>query len=237
MIRLQKFLSMNGVCSRRKGEEYIKSGIVAVNGNIVTKLGIKVDSINDSITVNGLPVKNSTKFLYIALNKPVGYITTCRRNQQSEKIVIDLIDCNQRIYPVGRLDKNSQGLLLLTNDGKIHHGLSHPSFDHEKEYKVTVEKNISDSSLSHMANGIIIDGAKTRKAIVQRLSSRIFIIILKEGRNRQIRKMIQKVNNRVILLERIRFSNILLGNLKEGDWRYLDVLEKKQLLKKIKCIM
>lgn len=229
MIRLQKFLSTAGVCSRRKGEEHIKNGLVTVNGKVITELGTKIDSDSDVITLNGVLVKKSNEFLYIALNKPVGYITTC--SQPGEKIVLDLVDCGRRVFPVGRLDKDSKGLLLLTSDGRIHHGLSHPSFDHEKEYEVTVKKNISDKSLSRMAKGVVIDGSITRPAVVKRLSSKVFRIILKEGRNRQIRKMIQKMNNRVAVLKRIRFSDILLGNLKEGSWRYLTEVEKEKLLK------
>ncbi len=228
-VRLQKFLSMAGVCSRRKGEEYIKKGLVKVNGSVVTELGTKIDPEKDRVEFQGRCIEAKEELLYIALNKPEGYVTTC--DQPGEKIVLDLIDIPERVYPVGRLDKDSCGLLLLTNDGRIHHRLSHPSFDHEKEYDVTVEKNISDAALKQMAKGLPIMGTKTRPAQIKRISSKRFLIVLKEGKNRQIRRMVEKMGNRVTSLKRIRISNIRLGKLAKGAWRYLSEKEKKSLLK------
>jgi 23S rRNA pseudouridine2605 synthase/23S rRNA pseudouridine2604 synthase len=166
--------------------------------------------------------------VYIALNKPKGYVTSCE--QKKEKLVVDLIDISERIYPIGRLDKDSTGLLLLTNDGEIHHRLLHPSFDHEKEYDVTVAKSISDHALKTMTNGMVIMGKKTRPAIIRRLSKKRFRIKLKEGRNRQIRRMVGKTGNHVVRLNRISFANIRLGDLAEGGWRHLSEKEKRQLL-------
>ena len=137
-MRLQKFLSRAGICSRRKGEEYIKAGWVKVNGEVVTELGIKVDPERDAVEVDKDAIRSDSKPTYIALNKPRGYVSSC--HQQNEKIVLDLLDISERVYPIGRLDKDSTGLLLLTNDGRLHHRLSHPSFNHEKEYEVTVAK-------------------------------------------------------------------------------------------------
>ena len=134
-MRLQKYLSSAGFCSRRKGEEYIRDGRVKVNGVTVTELGSKVDPQNDRVEVDQKLVQTDQKKIYIALNKPREYVTSC--DHPGEKIVLDLVDIPERIYPVGRLDKDSTGLLLLTNDGRLHHRLSHPSFDHEKEYEVT----------------------------------------------------------------------------------------------------
>lgn len=228
-VRLQKFLSMAGVCSRRKGEEYIKKGLVKVNGSVVTELGTKIDPEKDRVEFQGRCIEAKEELLYIALNKPEGYVTTC--DQAGEKIVLDLVDIPERVYPVGRLDKDSTGLLLLTNDGRIHHRLSHPSFDHEKEYDVTVEKNISDAALKQMAKGLPIMGTKTRPAQIKRISSKRFLIVLKEGKNRQIRRMVEKMGNEVTGLKRIRISNIRLGNLAKGAWRYLSEKEKKSLLK------
>jgi len=219
-IRLQKFLSMAGICSRRKGEEYIKQGLVKVNGSVVTELGTKIDPEKDRVEFQGRSIVAKEESLYIALNKPEGYVTTC--DQAGKKIVLDLIDIPERVYPVGRLDKDSTGLLLLTNDG---------SFDHEKEYDVTVEKYISDAALNQMAKGLPIMGTKTRPAQIKRISSKRFLIVLKEGKNRQIRRMVQKVGNRVSGLKRIRISNIRLGKLAKGAWRYLSEKEKKGLLK------
>ncbi len=228
LMRLQKFLSAAGVCSRRHGEVYIQEGRVRVNGQVVKVLGTQVDPDKDRIIVDGRPVTIQTQHIYIAMNKPKGYVTSC--SHAGELVVMDLIDLPLRLYPVGRLDKDSTGLLLLTNDGRLHHRLSHPSFDHEKEYEVTVERPILDNTLDHLATGIPLMGTKTRPARVQRLSGRRFRIVLQEGRNRQIRRMVRKVGHQVMRLKRIRVANIRLGNMPAGAWRYLTTREKKTLL-------
>ena len=231
LLRLQKFLSAAGYCSRRQGEVYIQEGKVCVNGHVVTELGTKVDPKKDTIKINGqlLTVKQTP--IYIALNKPRSYVTTCK--QKNEKIVVDLVDIPARIFPVGRLDKDSTGLLLMTNDGNLHHHLLHPSFDHEKEYVVSVANPVPDSALIKMEKGVTILGERTRPAIVKRLSSRRFLIQLKEGKNRQIRRMVNKTGNRVTALKRIRVANIELGDLAEGSWRHLTEKEIEQLLKSV----
>ena len=226
-MRLQKFLSQAGVCSRRKGEEYIKAGLVRVNNTVVTELGTKIDPVSDRVEFKGKVVTPENNFVYIALNKPKGYVTSC--SQPGEKIVIDLIDIPQRIYPIGRLDKDSTGLLILTNDGNLHHRLLHPSFDHEKEYDVTVSSPITDGALQNIAGGMPMMGTKTRPAEIIRLSPRRFRIVLKEGKNRQIRRMVRKVGNHVTQLKRLRISNIELDRLKKGTWRYLTEKEIKAL--------
>jgi len=229
-MRLQKFLSAAGICSRRKGEEYIKAGRVAVNNRIVVELGTKVDPAADLVQVDGNPVQSSSQpLLYIALNKPPDYVTSC--SHPGEKIVLDLVDIPRRVYPIGRLDKDSTGLLLLTNDGRLHHKLSHPSFDHEKEYDVTVAKPISDGALRKMAQGLPLMEARTRPARVQRISARRFRMVLQEGKNRQVRRMVRKVGNQVTGLMRIRVANIKLGRLAPGAWRHLNDQEKQELLK------
>lgn len=230
-MRLQKYLSEAGVCSRRKGEEYIKAGLVRVNSRIVTELGTKVDPEKDCVEFDGKIIALTSEPIYIALNKPKGYVTSC--SHPGEKIVLDLIDIPQRIYPIGRLDKDSTGLLILTNDGTLHHRLSHPSFDHEKEYDVTVSRPITDGSLRNIAKGLPMMGTKTRPTEIQRISSRRFRIVLKEGRNRQIRRMVRKVGNHVIRLKRIRISKIKLGSLAEGNWRNLAEKEKTELLTRL----
>jgi len=225
LIRLQKFLSVAGICSRRKGEEHIISGNVRVNGKVVKELGTKVDPGIDQVEFKGKIVQVRQKMVYIALNKPRGYVSSC--NQKQEKIVLDLIDLKERIYPVGRLDKDSTGLLLLTNDGAVHQKLSHPSYDHEKEYDVTVARPIQDRELMRMSDGLTILGSKTRAAVITRISAKRFLIVLQEGRNRQIRRMVEKVGNRVTRLKRIRISDIKLSSLREGTWRYLTEKEKR----------
>jgi 23S rRNA pseudouridine2605 synthase/23S rRNA pseudouridine2604 synthase len=228
-MRLQKFLSRAGICSRRKGEEYIKAGWVKVNGKIVTELGVKVDPERDAVEVDSDAIRSASPPTYIALNKPSGYVSSC--HQQNEKIVLDLLDISERVYPIGRLDKDSTGLLLLTNDGRLHHQLSHPSFNHEKEYEVTVAKPLPEGALQKMAKGLPMMGTRTRPARVKRISARRFRIVLHEGKNRQIRRMVRKVGGQVTHLKRIRVANIKLGNLPSGSWRYLTKIEKEKLLK------
>lgn len=229
-MRLQKYLSAAGFCSRRKGEEYMTGGHVTVNDVIVTALGTKIDPKIDQVEVDGSPVIMDQTPVYIALHKPKGFITTCRRNRPNERIVIDLIDIPERVYPIGRLDKDSTGLLLLTNDGRLHHRLSHPSFDHEREYQVRVYGPIPEGALRSMAKGLPMMGTKTRPAEIRRINPRVFRMVLKEGKNRQIRRMVRKVGNQVSDLKRVRISNIEIGNLAEGNWRHLTADEKRLLL-------
>jgi 23S rRNA pseudouridine2605 synthase/23S rRNA pseudouridine2604 synthase len=230
-MRLQKFLSRAGICSRRKGEEYIKAGWVKVNGEIVTELGVKVDPERDAVEVDSDAIRSDSTPIYIALNKPSGYVSSC--HQQNEKIVLDLLDISERVYPVGRLDKDSTGLLLLTNDGRLHHRLSHPSFNHEKEYEVTVAKPLPEGALRKLAKGLPMMGTRTRPARVKRISSRRFRIVLQEGKNRQIRRMVRKVGNQVVDLKRIRIANIQLAGLPPGHWRHLAAKEKDELLRSL----
>lgn len=228
LIRLQKWLSEAGVCSRRKGEAYILAGRVSVNGEVVTALGSKVDPHKDRIAVDGRPVDLSRGKIYLALHKPKGYVTSC--SHPGQKVVLDLIDLPERIYPIGRLDKDSTGLLLLTNDGRLHQRLSHPSFEHEKEYEVAVRDPIEDDALQKMADGMPLMGRRTRPARVRRLSGRRFRIVLREGRNRQIRRMVRDLGHKVKRLQRIRVAQVRLGSLPEGAWRHLTLQEKKKLL-------
>jgi len=219
LMRLQKFLSAAGVCSRRKGETYIQAGRVSVDGRIVRELGTKVDPERERVAVDGRAVILPEQPVYLALNKPAGFVTSCKH--PGERAVVELIDIQRRVVPIGRLDKDTTGLLLLTDDGELHHRLSHPSFDHEKEYLVTVVHPIADGALKKLADGMPLMGNRTRPAQVRRLSSRRFTMTLKEGRNRQIRRMVRKVGNRVARLVRVRFAKIALADLAAGQWRYL----------------
>ncbi len=227
MIRLQKFLSEAGVCSRRRGEAYIREGRVKVNGRVVTQMGIKIDPAKDIVEVSGRVVTSAVPEIYIMLNKPAGYISSCRHS--GRKIVLDLIDTGHRLYPVGRLDKDSTGLLLLTNNGRLHYHLTHPSFDHEKEYLVETKDSISDADLNRLAEGVMIDDRATRPAEIYRQGAREFRIVLREGRNRQIRRMVETVGNEVVGLHRIRMATLHLGNLAAGEWRYLSDTEAAEL--------
>ncbi len=224
IMRLQKYMSQAGFCSRREAEKYITAGMVKVNGAVTKVLGTKVDAVADRVEVNGRLLAIVARSVYIALNKPQGYVTSC--NQDGDKIVLDLVDIADRIVPVGRLDKDSTGLLILTNDGNFHHNLLHPSFDHEKEYLVTLSKPLPDKCLKSMAEGLPMMGTRTRPAKIKKLSPRRFRIIIQEGKNRQIRRMVRKVGGNVTALKRIRISNIKLGKLPPGQWRYLTDAEK-----------
>jgi pseudouridine synthase len=228
LVRLQKFMAAAGVCSRRRGEELIRAGRVQVNGRVVSALGARVDPLQDQVSVDGRPVAAGERLIYIVLNKPRGFVTSCRH--PGKKIVLELVNVPERIYPVGRLDKDSTGLLLLTNDGRLHLRLSHPSFDHEKEYEVVVERPIPDGALRRMAEGMPILNTRTRPAAVTRVGEKRFRIVLKEGRNRQIRRMVRWLGNEVVELKRIRVASIRLGRLAEGAWRYLEEREVAALL-------
>lgn len=227
-VRIQKYLSAAGVCSRRKAESYLRQGRIWVNGSLVKEPGTRIDPEKDRIEVDGRLVGAPTEKIYVVLNKPKGYVTSC--DHPGQPLVVDLVDLPHRVYPIGRLDKDSVGLLLLTNDGRLHHQLSHPSFDHEKEYEVTVQQPIADGVLRRLALGVDLDGVKTRRAHVKRLSGRRFRIVLKEGRNRQIRRMVSKMGHKVVRLKRIRMANVRLGSLSSGNWRHLTAAEKRKLL-------
>ncbi len=230
MMRLQKFLSQAGICSRRQGEVLISQGRVKVNETVVTTPGTKVNPEMDAILFDGKPVQIALDkaLTYIALNKPVGVISSCAR-QGREPIVLDLVTVSQRIYPVGRLDKDSCGLILLTDDGELHNRLSHPSFNHEKEYAVTTVKPVSRGALEKMAKGIVLDGKRTRTARVWRTGANDFKIVLKQGINRQIRRMVSKTGNDVAHLKRVRMGRVTLGDLAQGKWRHLTPGEVKSL--------
>jgi 23S rRNA pseudouridine2605 synthase len=229
-MRLQKFLAHAGICSRRKAETFILEGRVRVNEVKITTLGTQVDPEKDRVLFDNKrvhPPKASAGYTYIAVNKPSGVITSC--SQKNARIILDLVPVKKRVYPIGRLDKDSVGLVLLTDDGELHNRLSHPSHNHEKEYLVKTRSPIPDTALKAMADGMVIEGVKTRKAEVARISKNEFSIILKQGRNRQIRKMVGQTNNKVDTLKRIRMANINLGDLKESGWRHLTAGEIKAL--------
>lgn len=232
-IRLQKFLADAGLCSRREAERRISEGRVKINGKKILEMGVRVLP-QDRVEMDGKIVSKKEAPVYIILNKPAGYVSSCKH--ANEKPVTDLVKIKERIFPVGRLDKDSTGLLLLTNDGPLHHLLSHPSFDHEKEYLVQTRRALSDGDLKQMAEGLVIDGKKTRKALVFREGESAFRIVLKEGRNRQIRKMTASLGAEVKTLHRIRMAFLEMGDLAPGKWRYLskDEIKKLKSLKKPK---
>lgn len=231
--RLQKFIARSGVTSRRKAEELILNGHVKVNGIAITELGTKVDPQKDIVTVDNKKITEVNKFIYIKLNKPVGYVTTVK-DQFNRKTVLDLIDIKDRIYPIGRLDYNTSGLLLLTNDGELANRLMHPKYHIYKTYIAEAYGRITEESIINLKNGVIIDDYKTAPAKVKLLKcfdnkTQIQISIY-EGRNRQVRKMLDSVGHSVCSLKRISFGEIKLGDLKTGSWTNLSD-EEIQFLK------
>lgn len=224
--RLNKYLADRGVCSRRKADELISSGKVVVNGN-VAELGLKVDETDDVVVDGTKLFASKPKEVYLAFHKPVGLITSV--DPEAHDNVIDYINYPERIFPIGRLDVASCGLLLLTNDGRLSERVTHPRYDHDKEYVVTVDKPIEDKDLETMARGMMILEAMTKPAIVERTDKDTFHITLTEGRNRQIRRMCESLGYDVKKLMRIRVMNIELGDLPVGKWRELTKTEIAQL--------
>lgn len=229
-VRLQKYLAHAGVCSRRAAETLIREGAVSVNGSVVTELGTQVDPAVDRVCVKGQEVRAEEKRVYLLLHKPLGVITSCHHGDA--KVVTDLVDVPERVFPVGRLDHDSSGLLILTNDGRIHHRLSHPSFDHEKEYRVRVASPIPSEALTRMAAGVRLSDGMTRPCRIRREGRQGYIIVLQEGKNRQIRRMAEAVGHEVVSLKRVRMANVSLGDLKPGAWRHLTEGEVVELLRR-----
>ncbi|MBQ1463756.1 MAG: rRNA pseudouridine synthase [Ruminococcus sp.] len=232
-IRIQKMIADSGYCSRRKAEELISQGRVKLNGRPV-KLGDKCGS-RDLITIDGerLYAPRKKNLVYLMLNKPRGYVTTVS-DELDRRCVMDLLtDVEERVYPVGRLDRNSEGLLLFTNDGEFANSIMHPSRHISKTYRVTVRPDISDEQLVRMSEGIEIDGKKTLPATVivkEKQEGRVVLLItIKEGRNRQIRKMCEAVGLEVARLRRISIGPLKLGMLKPGTWRELTAEELRAL--------
>ena len=231
-IRLQKYMADCGIASRRKSEELIASGKVKVNGKVAS-IGDKVDPKKDKVSVEGQAVHAGTEFRYIMLNKPRGFITTMS-DERGRKCVAELVsDVGVRVFPVGRLDKDSEGLLLLTNDGEFANNLTHPSKHVPKTYRVTVRPAINEDILNHLMTGIIIDGKTTLPAQVKVLSQEpdrvVLEIVICEGRNRQIRKMCEAEGLTVARLKRTAVGPVKLGMLKQGAWRDLTPQELKSL--------
>lgn len=235
-VRLQKFMAEQGVASRRKSEDLIRAGKVKVNGHIA-EIGMKINSRKDLVTVGKQKLTNvkNRKMVYIMLNKPRGYVTTVS-DELGRKTVMDLLpDFGCRIYPVGRLDKDSEGLLLLTNDGSFTNCMTHPSHEYAKVYRVTVRPAVNDEILFNLRNGIEIDGRKTAPCEVTVLTEEenrvVLEFILHEGRNRQIRKMCESQGLEVARLKRISIGPIKLGMLKQGNYKELSEQDVKKLLR------
>lgn len=232
-VRLQKYLADCGVASRRKSEELIEQGVVRVNGQVAS-IGDKISPKKDTVTVRGKKIIKQKNYTYIMLHKPRGFITTMS-DEKERKCVAELIkDVPGRVYPVGRLDRESEGLLLCTNDGEFANAMTHPTRHVPKTYRVTVRPGITEEQVTALTTGVIIDDRKTAPAevrIITREEGRVVLeIILYEGRNRQIRKMCEEVGLEVARLKRTAVGSIKLGMLKQGDWRDLTEDEVRKLM-------
>lgn len=238
MERLQKVIAQTGYCSRRKAEELISTGHVLVNGERITNMGVKVN-YDDDIVIDGNALDLKEDKVYYVLNKPRGIITSTK-DEKNRKTVVDLINEEKRIYPVGRLDYDTTGVLILTNDGELTNLLIHPRNNIEKVYIAKVEGIPTKDELRILSSGVVIDGRKTSKAKVKlkkldkKNNTSVIELIIHEGRNHQVKKMIEKIGYHVIKLRRDRFAFLTVDDLKSGEYRKLSVKEVKQLYAEVK---
>ena len=223
MMRLQKFLALSGVASRRKAEELIKEGRVRVNGTLVTEMGTSVDGENDRVTLDGKNVNIETRKRYIILNKPKGYITTAKDNFDRKTVMELVSDIPERIYSVGRLDYDTEGLLLMTNDGDFANAVAHPKKSIEKVYIARIKGEFGDEKAEKLRTGVVIDGRKTAPAKVKILKSGDNFtdvrIVIHEGRNRQVKKMFASVGCFVTALKRTAVGKFTIGSVAPGTYR------------------
>lgn len=223
-MRLNKFLASAGVASRRKCDDIILSGVVAVNGKTVNELGIIINEKKDKITIEGRVVKLPSSFVYIKLNKPKGYACTAH-DEKGRKTIYDLVDCQERLFSIGRLDYDTEGLIILTNDGDFANKVAHPRYSMEKEYRVTVEGEIKESELAVMRKGVVIEGERMPSAKVEWLSFESgftkLSVVIDEGQNRQVRRMFEAIGHQIKLLKRVRIGGVKLGGLSRGEYKDL----------------
>lgn len=216
MHRVQKIISNNGFCSRRKAEEYIKAGLVKVNGKVIT-IGDKAEE-NDEITINDKPLEKQEK-IYVKFHKPVGYVTALR--DRHERTIMELINIKERVFPIGRLDKETSGLLILTNDGDFANNVMHPRYELEKTYIVGFYTRIEPAKVRALEKGIILKDGKTNPAKLKFIHEKLLEITIHEGKNRLIRRMFEKLGYEVKFLKRVRVGKLNLGELPEGRYAFL----------------
>ncbi|MBQ7668848.1 MAG: rRNA pseudouridine synthase [Clostridia bacterium] len=233
-VRLQKYLADAGVASRRKAEEYILSGKVKVNGVTVTELGTKVDLKKDKVTFNDKIIKPQDDKIYIVLNKPQGYISAAKDQFDNLSVLHLIKDCKKRLFPVGRLDKDTTGILILTNDGDLVNKITHPKNEIEKTYIAKIWGKPTSSEMAQFMKGLIIDGEKTSPAKIKIIEEKgkfsVVEIKIHEGRNRQVKKMCEEINHKVVTLHRKSIGKLSADDLEVGKWRYIT---KKELISKI----
>lgn len=233
-MRLNKFLSNSGVASRRKCDTLIKAGKVTLNGKVVSELGLKINEKKDRVKVEGKEVSLPSSFVYIKLNKPKGYACTAS-DEKGRKTIYDLVECEERLFSIGRLDYDTEGLIILTNDGDFANKVAHPKFQTEKEYRVTAEGEIKESELAVMRKGVVVDGERMPSAKVEWLSYENgftkLSVVINEGQNRQVRRMFEAIGHQIKLLKRVRIGLVKLGGLKRGEYRDLTEEELNLLTK------
>ncbi len=233
-VRLQKYLADCGIASRRKAEQLIAAGAVSVDGETITEMGYKVDPGTQVVRFQGAVVTRKTDYIYILLNKPRGYVTTLSDPQGRPVVTSLLKDVKTRVFPVGRLDIDTEGALILTDDGELTQKILHPSHETTKTYEVLVKGVVAASTIKKLERGVEIDGRKTWPAKISQVkkltSSSRFRIIIHEGRKRQVRRMCEAVGHPVINLKRIAYGKLQLGNLESGSYRFLGAEEMKKAL-------
>ncbi len=231
-MRLQKALADAGVASRRHAELLIEAGRVAVNGQIVREMGVQVDPARDEIRVDGRPVRAAREFTYLLLHKPSNFLTTVS-DPHGRPTIMQLVPRDKRLFPVGRLDLESEGLVLLTDDGELANRLMHPRYEHEKEYRVLAEGRVPNEAIEKLRAGVELDDGRTAPArvqLVEHVSGDTWLdIVLREGRKRQLRRMLERVGHPVKRLIRVRIGPLHLGDLPAGQWRALSAAELRQL--------
>ena len=230
-VRLNKFMANAGVCSRRKADELIQAGRVKVNGKVVTDLGVKIHPSKDSVFVNEKQVAIIDEPIYIVFNKPKDCITTAS-DERGRATVMDFVKVRQRIFPIGRLDRKTTGVLLLTNDGEFANRLTHPKFEIQKAYKVTLEKALTPQDADKLAKGIRLSDGKTAPAeihIIPGNKNKVIGVIIHEGRNRQVHRMFEAFGYEVEKLDRVAYANVTYEKIPRGGWRFLTKLELRKL--------
>lgn len=233
-MRLNKFLSNSGVASRRKCDELIKAGQVYVNNKQVTELGMVINEKKDKVTIEGKRISLPSSFVYIKLNKPKGYTCTAS-DEKGRKTIYELIDSEERLFSIGRLDYDTEGLIILTNDGEFANKVAHPRYHTEKEYRVTAEGEIKESELAVMRKGVVVEGERMPSARVEKLSFENgftkLSVIIDEGQNRQVRRMFEAIGHDIKLLKRVRIGSVRLGGLSRGQYKDLTIDELNSLVK------
>jgi pseudouridine synthase len=240
-IRLNRFLALAGVASRREADRMISERRVSVNGEVIEVLGMTIDEQKDKVEIDGKIVKVPQIPAYLVLNKPPGYLVTAKDPFQRPTVMNLLPPLKNRVFPVGRLDFDSEGLLLFTNDGDLAHRLMHPRFQVEKEYLVRVKPKPEPLTLARLEKGVFLDGKKTAPAQIRMLSkttkgSAILLVKIHEGRKRELRRMFEALGHRVFALKRLRLGSLQLGKLKKGQWRHLTTEEIKRLKKDVQLL-